>query len=100
MQDMLFFFQAEHYIRVTSVTGVQTCALPICVTLAVRAGDKAVEPLTLHVGVGDCIVVRLSNETREPRSEERRVGKEWKTRGSPEEKSKAIFSSNSDLKFS
>ena len=26
----LFFFQAEDGIRDTSVTGVQTCALPIC----------------------------------------------------------------------
>src|SRR5437762_5991969 len=29
---LLFFFQAEDGIRDTSVTGVQTCALPICVT--------------------------------------------------------------------
>src|SRR5437763_8511853 len=28
---VLFFFQAEDGIRDTSVTGVQTCALPICV---------------------------------------------------------------------
>src|SRR5437764_10960713 len=27
---ILFFFQAEDGIRDTSVTGVQTCALPIC----------------------------------------------------------------------
>ena len=27
-----FFFQAEDGIRDTSVTGVQTCALPICAT--------------------------------------------------------------------
>src|SRR5207248_8984140 len=27
----LFFFQAEDGIRVRTVTGVQTCALPICV---------------------------------------------------------------------
>ena len=31
-----FFFQAEDGIRDVAVTGVQTCALPIC-----RAGDKA-----------------------------------------------------------
>src|SRR5437763_13453278 len=28
---MFFFFQAEDGIRDTSVTGVQTCALPICI---------------------------------------------------------------------
>src|SRR5437764_7840500 len=28
--QMFFFFQAEDGIRDTSVTGVQTCALPIC----------------------------------------------------------------------
>ena len=28
-----FFFQAEDGIRDTSVTGVQTCALPICLIL-------------------------------------------------------------------
>ena len=28
--SMFFFFQAEDGIRDTSVTGVQTCALPIC----------------------------------------------------------------------
>src|SRR5437016_5388054 len=31
---VLFFFQAEDGIRDWSVTGVQTCALPICVALA------------------------------------------------------------------
>src|SRR5208337_5638191 len=31
----LFFFQAEDGIRDTSVTGVQTCALPICAALEV-----------------------------------------------------------------
>src|SRR5437763_2857174 len=31
MIDFLFFFQAEDGIRDTSVTGVQTCALPIFV---------------------------------------------------------------------
>ena len=30
---MLFFFQADDGIRVTSVTGVQTCALPISMNI-------------------------------------------------------------------
>src|SRR5437667_8972600 len=33
-QDILFFFQAEDGIRDRDVTGVQTCALPICITTA------------------------------------------------------------------
>src|SRR5437764_8168667 len=31
-----FFFQAEDCIRATSVTGVQTCALPICMALSAQ----------------------------------------------------------------
>src|SRR5690554_712353 len=34
----LFFFQAEDGIRCADVTGVQTCALPICHHYAIRAG--------------------------------------------------------------
>ncbi len=33
---------------------------------AVRAGTKPPEPLVLHVNVGDCLLVRLRNETAEP----------------------------------
>src|SRR5256884_3470148 len=42
---LFFFFQAEDGIRDVAVTGVQTCALPICLpTLAVRrVGDHEVE---------------------------------------------------------
>src|SRR5260370_2197501 len=35
---VFFFFQAEDGIRDSSVTGVQTCALPICYRAARRAG--------------------------------------------------------------
>src|SRR5437762_9424900 len=34
---VFFFFQAEDGIRDTSVTGVQTCALPICLIVSHRA---------------------------------------------------------------
>src|SRR5688572_33343330 len=34
--DKVFFFQAEDGIRDLTVTGVQTCALPICVIVAGR----------------------------------------------------------------
>ena len=38
---VFFFFQAEDGIRDWSVTGVQTCALPICIiiTISYRADD-------------------------------------------------------------
>src|SRR5260370_40649950 len=38
---MFFFFQAEDGIRDSSVTGVQTCALPICLQHAAGDGDLA-----------------------------------------------------------
>src|SRR5437879_11524244 len=44
--DFFFFFQAEDGIRDTSVTGVQTCALPILGS-AVSAVQKAVSGLHL-----------------------------------------------------
>src|SRR5437870_12588562 len=65
-----FFFQAEDGIRVGHVTGVQTCALPISPTppcCSRWAGTSR--------GSGRC----------GPRSEERRVGKEGRSRGAPEE---------------
>src|SRR5437016_7916018 len=75
-----FFFQAEDGIRDWSVTGVQTCALPI---------STAVTPLSLPVVLldnGVTAVVRTAREW-EPagplRSEERRVGKECRSRWSP-----------------
>src|SRR3712207_6775878 len=37
---MFFFFQAEDGIRDIGVTGVQTCALPICPTLSFRGIDN------------------------------------------------------------
>src|SRR5438067_4821482 len=95
-----FFFQAEDGIRDRNVTGVQTCALPIsCLpsqpgvhpTLGwdgrqvpiYRVGDnfRAVVPIRVEERVGRH-TVRL--EYREPghRSEERRVGKECRSRRS------------------
>src|SRR5438046_2314775 len=40
---VLFFFQAEDGIRDWSVTGVQTCALPICMPLYLNATQSAVD---------------------------------------------------------
>src|SRR5437879_10288187 len=48
---MFFFFQAEDGIRDTSVTGVQTCALPISDHAPER--DDGIEALTRGSGLGD-----------------------------------------------
>ena len=75
-----FFFQAEDGIRDWSVTGVQTCALPICVlsgvfSVVVGAPVEAGDSL---LGAGEAGVSVLVF-----RSEERRVGKECRSRWSP-----------------
>src|SRR5260363_120370 len=69
----LVFFQAEDVIRDDLVTGVQTCALPIW--LRHRARDPRDSGLR---SAG-----RRSAGYDEPRSEERRVGKECRSRWSP-----------------
>src|ERR1039457_2281665 len=70
------FFQAEDGIRDYKVTGVQTCALPIYLRPrrgAARWGDRR------HGGDG-----RGERKRADPhRSEERRVGKECRSRWSP-----------------
>src|SRR2546425_7233629 len=78
IQFCFFFFQAEDGIRDKLVTGVQTCALPIYFDL---------DGLN-HVGVrqqpcrlcGDCV---SGCNYAAKRSEERRVGKECRSRWSP-----------------
>src|SRR2546427_8347311 len=73
-----FFFQAEDGIRDLTVTGVQTCALPIS-TREKSSHSRRLSPL--------CPTTRtIRNKwTRAPieRSEERRVGKECRSRWSP-----------------
>src|SRR5258706_8670654 len=98
--DYFFFFQAEDGIRDWSVTGVQTCALPIFMTLIKTVGIKDLKNnLSAHlrdVRRGARILVSdrstVVAELREPtsgysvpevRSEERRVGKECRSRWSP-----------------
>src|SRR5207253_7702218 len=77
-----FFFQAEDGIRDGHVTGVQTCALPICLSPP-RGPDcwvftRNAEPMNIvfqepevfiNIGMG-----------QDARSEERRVGKECRSR--------------------
>src|SRR5438034_8849727 len=79
-----FFFQAEDGIRDHCVTGVQTCALPIYLVVEVlrRRLDRrvAVGP---HVHVAaDLDVPDFAELPRLDRSEERRVGKECRSRWS------------------
>src|SRR5205807_6027056 len=97
--SFVFFFQAEDGIRDYKVTGVQTCALPIlgsssglrraCTSVRTRAGtsllDRSTTSPTQHT-------LEVSNRSLAPtssgplgasRSEERRVGKECRSRRSP-----------------
>src|SRR5215203_1408654 len=67
------FFQAKNGIRAIGGTGVQTCALPIF-----RAG-RAVVCDAVYGGEDQ----RRSVERAAGRSEERRVGKECRSRWSP-----------------
>src|SRR5688500_19952698 len=75
---LIFFFQAEDGIRDYKVTGVQTCALPICKTLdshqqLLEHDLRVLENLKLDdVPEGDYELIALPLKLR---SEERRVGK-------------------------
>src|SRR2546430_4296100 len=92
-----FFFQAEDGIRDLTVTGVQTCALPICASGAPAASDAGGAGglpdgdtrNTAHT-ITRCdrtLAIALSPAQRSLwltwRSEERRVGKECRSRWSP-----------------
>src|SRR5690606_40945582 len=92
-----FFFQAEDGIRDFHVTGVQTCALPICqrIRQLVRnalAERKAGKPPRAFRELYREIRALLDAHDADhqarvpPRSEERRVGKECSTRESPAER--------------
>src|SRR2546427_5657385 len=75
-----FFFQAEDGIRDLTVTGVQTCALPI-----LFEGSVAVSASTATTSA-DTATLPSNNSPMEynrARSEERRVGKECRSRWSP-----------------
>src|SRR5687767_15301670 len=88
---VFFFFQAEDGIRDKLVTGVQTCALPIS-----RSGPPAAtaaEPGSGAVAAGGPlrgVAAHARRVDRRPRaapqgeSEERRVGKECRSRWSPD----------------
>src|SRR5205809_5220561 len=96
---VLFFFQAEDGIRDVAVTGVQTCALPISSRSLPNGKDLDVWADYARAGLVDLHIsgyllvyapadARWSEEEgldwlarRETRSEERRVGKEGRSRG-------------------
>src|SRR2546430_4719908 len=97
-----FFFEAEDGIRDLPVTGVQTCALPIChgqvfVTAAGNGGNNIDSQPFYPASFGLANVVSVAATTPEDmigsftnygavsvdlRSEERRVGKECRSRWS------------------
>src|SRR5690606_39677894 len=89
-----FFFQAEDGIRVFHVTGVQTCALPIFG--GIIAFNRPVDGATAEAVSKQFVEVLIAPDFSEGalaifqtkanvrvlkiRSEERRVGKEWRGR--------------------
>src|SRR5439155_14518285 len=94
----VFFFQAEDGIRDGHVTGVQTCALPISFRVAAVSASTGVRPAATSRLSSSCSEkpgmsswfaasepaatsppARLNSRTN--RSEERRVGKECRSRG-------------------
>src|SRR2546428_1197424 len=101
LNSISFFFQAEDGIRDLIVTGVQTCALPISIVVTskvavpnpINVGARGVLPVavlgtaTFDVTTIDPASVRLQGvpavRSSLERSEERRVGKECRSRWSP-----------------
>src|SRR5207245_3450968 len=93
-----FFFQAEDGIRDATVTGVQTCALPIYAPPTWDQAERALEQALKHRGAtyrvdqgggafyGPKIDIKFNDAIgREWRSEERRVGKERRCGWGPRE---------------
>src|SRR2546426_7422298 len=95
MSSLFFFFQAEDGIRDYKVTGVQTCALPIskCRTRRFGSPRRGRNARTVRAPdrVGTAPLLALTEPPlwrpvecrRSRRSEERRVGKECRSRWSP-----------------
>src|SRR5947209_10024242 len=96
---LIFFFQAEDGIRDIGVTGVQTCALPIlssapfdfdgnCARIIASAKEAKSKGAELTVFSEMCLLGYPARDLLEKpafldaRSEERRVGKDCKYRGS------------------
>src|SRR5699024_11811141 len=92
-----FFFQAEDGIRDRNVTGVQTCALPILLSITVKMYERPIISPKMNVNTTIPMTFRrwaelafsvliVNSETvllhaeKVSRSEERRVGKERNVR--------------------
>src|SRR5690349_25074426 len=101
---LFFFFQAEDGIRDLYVTGVQTCALPICCgrgrprTARSRGPDASARTRRPATAEPDRAPREREPPARHspggpggpPRSEERRVGKEGRAGWSPEQQKEKI----------
>src|SRR5260370_19260074 len=107
LRCFFFFFQAEDGIRDSSVTAVQTCALPISASQRGQVGmakvpderldwlsdhfhPKKTTPATLEILDTPGLLLTETERRDNPRrlgilrrSEERRVGKEGRSRWSP-----------------
>src|SRR5699024_11696335 len=99
-----YFYQAEDGIRYRNVTGVQTCALPICFVTETLEANSQVEAPTVgfiaHMDTADFNARNVNpqfiedydgtdivlNEELGVRSEERRVGKEYRAQEWAEKK--------------
>src|SRR3712207_7841534 len=97
MHRFSFFFQAEDGIRDIGVTGVQTCALPIFSPIYFNMDDSRLFGLLIFLNTTQHKLIdihttsaplsrgKLFDGPYDPagRSEERRVGKECRSRWSP-----------------
>src|SRR5690606_41051730 len=84
---LCFFFQAEDGIRDFHVTGVQTCALPIYPLSLHELGASVSQFFQIHPENPQARLIKQAVEIIRgggvvvyPRSVERRVGKEWRSR--------------------
>src|SRR2546430_5489018 len=93
---IFFFFQAEDGIRDLTVTGVQTCALPILALKPITGWLKMLFASMRNSALYRSVIRKFfasdrfevnrcgpRNESKPMRSEERRVGKECRSRWSP-----------------
>src|SRR5205085_5993504 len=104
---VVFFFQAEDGIRDLTVTGVQTCALPISGVFSAPCCSRQTESaLKVEVGELELVLVwtcrgdgevdaaragaHLRSELEQLRSEERRVGKECRSRAAPDHRERNV----------
>src|SRR5437016_13919142 len=97
----LFFFQAEDGIRDWSVTGVQTCALPIYAhgqgahPAIDEPGGERIDRLSPYLHQAANFFDHVIGPRHGPgddvgRSEERRVGKEGRSRWAPDREKKEV----------